>query len=333
MRSWPWSCVLVLALGCGKEHEQVPPPVAPLEDPPCDPTTPKVCFEGDVVACESNGRLGRRLRACKDGCENGRCKGSCSDDAVKLIYLVDSANDFLSFDPRLLPGDPFRIIGKLQCGFGLGSPFSMSVDRSGIAWVVYDNGQMFKVDINTARCEPSAYPAGIIRSTTFGMGFATDTPGGDREKLYLAANDGSSELYAMDTARTLAPARVGTFPFASEAPELTGGADAKLYGFFPETSGVAFVQEIDRTDGHAVGPKWNLGTRSLGEINAYAFAQWAGVFYIFTTTWDDAGSLANSVHTLDRTTGKHEIAMTHIPFRITGAGVSTCAPERDAPQP
>lgn len=332
MRFWP--CLLVLALGCGKEHDQAPPPVAPLEDPPCDPTTPRVCFEGDVVACESNGRLGRRLRACKEGCDHGRCKGSCSDDAVKLIYLVDSSNDFLSFDPRLLPDDPFRLIGKLQCGFGLGSPFSMSVDRSGIAWVAYDNGQLFKVDITNARCEPSGFQPGITGSRTFGMGFSTDAPGRDAEKLYLAANNGTNDLHSIDTVRTLSPRRVGTIAATStQAPELTGGADARLYGFYPETSGIAFVQEIDRASGAAIGRKWNLGTRSLGDVNAYAFAQYAGVFYVFTSTWDEDGSLTNRVHTVDRATGKYEVAMTGIPFRVTGAGVSTCAPERDAAQP
>lgn len=329
-----WSCLLLVALGCGRDADKGPPPVAPLEDPPCDPTTPKVCFEGDVVACEANGRLGRRLRACREGCDRGVCKGSCSDDAVKLIYLVDSANDFLSFDPRLLPDDPFRLIGKLNCGFGLGSPFSMSVDRSGIAWVVYDNGQLFKVDITNARCTPTGFVRGATGSATFGMGFATDVPGGDSEKLYLAANNGSNALHALDTAHTLQPKQVGTIAATTtESPELTGGADAKLYGFYPATSDVAFVQEIDRASGAAVGPKLTLGSRSLGDVNAYAFAQWAGVFYIFTTTFDGNFDFSNTVHTVNRVTGKYEVTMTNIPFRITGAGVSTCAPERDAKQP
>lgn len=331
MRRWP--CLLVIGVGCGRNPEKAPPQVAPLEDPPCDPTTPKVCVDGDVVACEATGRLGRRLRACHDGCDHGVCKGSCSDDAVKLIYLVDSSSDFLSFDPRLLPSDPFRVIGKLDCGFGLGSPFSMSVDRNGIAWVVYDTGQMFKVDITNAHCEPSAFQPGASGSTTFGMGFATDVPGGDTEKLYLAANNGSNALHAIDTAHTVTPRSVGTITATtSESPELTGGADARLYGFYPASSSIAFVQEIDRTNGAAVGPRLNLGSTPLGDINAYAFAQWAGVFYIFTTTFDDFG-FNNSVRTVNRATGTYEVTMTHIPFRITGAGVSTCAPQRDAKQP
>jgi hypothetical protein len=36
------------------------------------------------------------------------------------------------------------------------------------------------------------------------------------------------------------------------------------------------------------------------------------------------------VRTIDRTTGKYRTIMSHIGYRISGAGVSTCAPERDA---
>jgi hypothetical protein len=116
-------------------------------------------------------------------------------------------------------------------------------------------------------------------------------------------------------------------------PELTGGSDAKLYGFYPQEEGVAFVQQIERTSGKAVGPRWPLGTAPLGDVNAYAFAQWAGVFYIFVTTFDDNFDHHSTVRTLDPQTGRFDTVVTGSPFRITGAGVSTCAPERDAKQP
>ena len=330
--------VLVALVGCGKSSD--PPQASPRrvaldEDPPCDPKTPKVCVGQDVVACEPTGRLGRALRACKNGCERGKCKGSCTDEATKLIYLVDSSNNFLSFDPRLLPGDPFHVIGKLTCEGRMGSPFSMSVDRTGTAWVLYEDGELFKVDISDAHCEPSGYIAGSSGSTNFGMGFATDAPGADTEKLYIASDDSMNALHAIDTAKDLRPKRMGTIQAANAPnPELTGGSDAKLYGFYPQSAGVAFVQEIERTSGNAIGPRWSLGTTPLGDVNAYAFAQWAGVFYIFVTTFDEDTFQQNAtVRTLDPQSGRFETVMHHIPFRITGAGVSTCAPERDAKQP
>ncbi len=335
-----WLLLLVISAGCGKREERSPPGAAvaangsSADDPPCDPKTPKVCLGDDVVACEPTGHLGRRLRACHHGCARGKCKGSCTDEASKLIYLVDSANDFLSFDPRLLPNDPFRMIGKLTCEGGSGSPFSMSVDRQGVAWVTYDDGEMFKVDIADAHCEPSGYIAHASGSTTFGMGFATDAPGSDSEHLYIAADDASSALHALDTAHDVVPRRVGTIhPAANPNPELTGGSDARLYGFYPDSAGVAFVQEIDRASGDARGPRWPLGSAPLGDVAAYAFAQWAGVFYIFVTTVDGGLDMNSTVRTLDRATGAYQTIREHLPFRITGAGVSTCAPERDAKSP
>jgi hypothetical protein len=333
MRSSVW--LLVALLGCGKSSDAPQPSSkrAADEDPPCDPKTPKVCVGKDVVACEPNGRLGRALRACRDGCERGKCKGSCTDEATKLIYLVDSSNNFLSFDPRLLPGDPFHVIGRLTCERG--SPFSMSVDRSGTAWVLYEDGELFKVDIADAHCDRSGYIAGASGSSTFGMGFATDAPGADTEKLYIASDDATNALHAIDTTKDLTPKRMGTIQAAnSPNPELTGGSDAKLYGFYPQSAGIAFVQQIERTSGKEVGPRWSLGTAPLGDVNAYAFAQWAGVFYIFVTTFDgDTFEQNSSVRSLDPQTGRFETVMQHTPFRVTGAGVSTCAPERDAKQP
>ena len=333
MRVLPW--MVLLAAACGKSEERTAAakvPTMATEDPPCDPTTPRVCVGDDVVACEPDGKLGRALRACRNGCQRGRCKGTCNDEAVKLIYVVDSANNLLSFDPRLLPRDPFKHVARLTCE-RFGSPFSMSVDRNGIAWVLYEDGEMFKVDIQDGRCEPSGFQAFSAGPRNFGMGFATDTPGGDTEKLYVAADDSSNALSAIDTARDVIPRRVGRIEAANDPnPELTGGSDAKLYGFYPQSNGIAFVQEIDRSSGGALGPRWNLGDAPLGDVNAYAFARWGGKFYIFVSSFDDSGFNNSTVRVLDPATGQFETVRQNLPWRITGAGVSTCAPEKDAAQ-
>jgi hypothetical protein len=309
------------------------PHVSPMdpEDDSCDPSKPKICMGDDVVACEPDGHLGRRLRACHKGCADGRCQNTCEDESTKLIYLVDTANDFMSFDPRKLPGNPIHTIGKLRCGRGgSGRPFSMSVDRNGTAWVVYDSGEMFKVNIENAKCEPSGFVPFSSGSMTFGMGFVTDKPGGDTEKLFIAANDTTNALHSIDTSHDLTPKKVGTISAADDRnPELTGTSEARLYGFYPSLFGTAFVQEISRTSGAPVGKKWMLGSDPLGDVTAYAFAQWGGVFYIFTTVQDGIDE-NSSVRTVDRTSGTYKTIMTHLPYRISGAGVSTCAPERDA---
>jgi hypothetical protein len=280
-----------------------------------------VCVGNSVVACEKNGHLGRRLRTCKEGCRDGVCKGQCSE-AAKLIYLVDSSNNFLSFDPRKLPGDPFKVLGKLDCP-NYGSPFSMSVDREGFAWVVYQDGGLYKVSITDVKCKSTGFVRGSAGSSTFGMGFATDEAGGKTEKLYVAS-EYNNQLWWIDTEHGVpTAASIGSLPSAQRNPELTGTSEGKLFGFYPDSSD-PFVQEIDRKTAAGVGQKYPLGV-PLGQVNAWAFAQWGGTFYIFVTGSD------NTVRAIDRKTGEYRMVMESTPYRVTGAGVSTCAPERDAP--
>jgi len=316
--------VLLLLVACNRRDPdagRAEPPPDPTER--CDPAESRVCVGNDVVKCE-DGLLGRRLRSCHDGCKHGVCVAVCADGA-ELIYVVDSANNLRSFDPRKLPGDPFQLVGPLACGRDAGSPFSMAVDRGGIAWVLYDDGELFKVSIADAKCERSRYVAGSSGSRTFGMGFVSDEPGGKTEKLFIAANDGSHALASIDTDQALPAARsIGTLEATRrQNAELTGTSEAKLFGFFPVSDEPSFVQEIDRKSGAARGPRWDLGTSSLGRVSAYAFAHWGGVFYVFVT------ADGSTVRTVNRTTGEYKTILEGLPFRITGAGVSTCAPELD----
>jgi hypothetical protein len=339
MRAVLLASILLVACGGKKDSREDDTPAAHKphitamtgDDDRCDPTVPRVCMGQDVVECGSDGHLGRRLRACHKGCSDGKCEQTCEDDNTKLIYVVSTNNDFLSFDPRKLPGDPFHLIGKLKCR-GAGSPFSMSVDRNGVAWVLYGDGELFKVNINDAKCEPTVFNAGSTGSLTFGMGFSTDKAGGDSEKLYVADNDFTNQLSSIDTAHDLHPHRIGTLTATTDQnPELTGTSEGRLFGFYPSFTEPSFVQEINRATAGPVGKKWFLGSDPLGGIDAYAFAQWGGVFYIFATVTDqDTFEQNSTVRTIDRATGKYRTIMTHLGYRISGAGVSTCAPERDA---
>jgi hypothetical protein len=323
----PLAALAALALlgACGREPDPPARREAPREVEPeerCDPTKDRVCVGGSVVACE-DGVLGRRLRTCKDGCKDGRCVAVCPE-GNELIYVVDRDDNLLSFDPRKLPGDPLQHVGRLACP-GSGGPFSMAIDRHGVAWVLYSGGRLFKVSITDAKCEPAPYQPGGLG--LFGMGYVTDVAGGKTEKLYVATN-GARLLAAIDTEQASPVEQlVGRVSAASDQPpELTGTSEGKLFGFFPMLSDPSFVQEIDRGSGAPVGPKWTLGGSPLGAVHAWAFAHWGGVFYVFVTGGDGLGS---TVRAIDRKTGESRRVLENLPYVITGAGVSTCAPEKD----
>jgi len=309
----------------------VPPiPAVPAEK--CDPRQPRVCVGNEVVECEPEGVVGRGIRLCEEGCKHGKCIASCESDAFELIYLVDDQRELLSFDPRKLPGDPFARIATLTCD-PVAHPTSMAVDRHGFAWVRYSNGKVYRVSIEDGACESTSYVPDPAR-TSFGMGFVTDEAKGRTEKLFLSPRDGANTLAFMNPgADDLRHHRAVTIAATTgHNPELTGTAEAKLFGFFPvDDGGRSFVQEIDRASGAALGQRWALTTSPAGApILGYAFAQWAGVFYVFLTYEGDDYLPNSTVHTIDRATGATRKILEHQPYTISGAGVSTCAPDGDA---
>ncbi|HEY4056090.1 MAG TPA: hypothetical protein VGM39_05750, partial [Kofleriaceae bacterium] len=243
------------------------------------------------------------------------------------------------------PGDPFTLIGTLSCPAHPPSilvnnanviPFSMSVDRDGIAWVLYTSGELFKVSLQDASCTAAGNTISASGMSLFGMGFVTDAAGGMTEKLYLGGGNTNPQqaprklAYDDTHGNNLTPVPVGTIAAtpAQFSPELTGTSEARLFGFFPNLQSVAYVQEIDKTSGGAVGNTFPLGTTGLGSnINDWAFAQWGGVFYVFVTTSDANQQNRNStVRSIDRATGTYKVELSNLPYFIDGAGVSTCAP-------
>ncbi|HEY1554348.1 MAG TPA: hypothetical protein VGF94_05905 [Kofleriaceae bacterium] len=312
----------------------------------CDPNGGNTCNGSDVVTCNSDGTYGSVVQTCADGfaCTAGTCQTACTADGVDLVYVVDEQNDFMSFDPRLLPGNPFTKIGTLACptmgasiqsGNSMVMPFSMSVDRDGVAWVLYTSGELFNVSLVDASCTAANNTVGASGMELFGMGFSTDTVGGMTEKLFLAGGgngaQANGQLAYDDThGGNLTPSVLGTLTAQSDySPELTGTSEAKLYGFYPEvtTNTPAYVQEIDKTSGAPTGMVWNLGTGPLDTVRDWAFAQWGGVFWVFVTTTDTGGNNPNStVRSIDRMSGTYTNVLQNLPYNIDGAGVSTCAP-------
>lgn len=337
-----WSVILVgvvaLVGACGSERkpERQPPPHVvndklPPEPPPeieDAPEAPKTCTPGesfcegeDVISCTSAGARGSKLRSCNGGCRAGACIDTCGTHDVELIYLVDHDNKFLSFDPRKLPNDPYREIGTLSCDK---SPFSMAVDRQGLAWVLHDNGKLFRVSLFDARCVGETVVAKARR--TYGMGFVANSKGSPEETLYVASNVGDAGFgsIAFDDTGHARWEEIGTLaPKPPLNPEFTGTGNGELFGYFP-LPGRGFVQQVERSSGKLVGTPLKIPGADRGSV-AFAFAHWGGVFYVFRT-----GDGVSSVYAIERKTGKVELIRSGDPYTIVGAGVSTCAPLLEA---
>jgi len=241
----------------------------------------------------------------------------CDDAGVTYIYVVTEQNGLWSYYP---PANSFTFIGDISCPAAIGStPYSMAVDRGGTAYVLFDDGELFKVSTADASCSATSFVVGQHGFDTFGMGFSSDTddPG---ETLFVAEADftGPSQGLASIDTQTLALSFIGPFSQPLGRMELTGTGDGRLFGFSLDNPGPgSHLSQFDKATA-AVLSSIPLAVGAVDDGFAYAF--WGGSFYIFT------GPGGPSTVTLyDPATQSLQTIGSH-PETIVGAGVSTCAP-------
>lgn len=246
---------------------------------------------------------------------------SCVADA-RFIYLVDSGNALLRFDPETRAITP---IGTLACAPGA-TPFSMAVDRNANALILHNDRRIYQASTTDASCAPTPYVPGAMGFELFGMGFVSDVAGGATETLYIAGGPeagvggGRATFGAIRTADW----SVSTIGPVMGSPELTGNGEAELWGFFPDAMPMA-VRQLDKATGATLREfdVSMIDTSFLPIPSAWAFAYWGGRYYIF---YLGALGTSSSIYRLTPDTGAVEVVIPDTGYRIVGAGVSTCAP-------
>ncbi len=240
---------------------------------------------------------------------------ACIQATTQAIYTVDEDGTFCSFDPTTLT---FSVIGTLSCP-SVGSPFSMGVDQNAVAWVLYDTGEIFKVDTSNASCSSTSFAPGQDGLRTFGMSFMTDATTG-ADSLYVAG--GSGMAAAPTTLATIAFPSLALSPVGSVAlgwPELTGTGDGQLWGYFPavlSTTGHSLLAQLDPTSGAQLGTIPLPQLDSVGDQN-FALKFYGGSFWLF---------LGTSVYEIQRSNGAFSTPMPNSGHAVVGAGDSTCVP-------
>ncbi len=238
-----------------------------------------------------------------------------------VIYLVTLESKLMSFDPEQPGMSAYRAIGDLECN-RYSSPQSMAVDRNGIAWVFYSSGHLYWVSTADASCNPTKYvhPSG---NTQLGMAFTSDRPKAPEETLYIAS--ASFGLATIDT-KSLEVRNISSSPVKGE---LAGGADAKLFMFTPTTFGEFGYSRLDELNRTNYASALAHQMREQSYLQAWAFARYGGLFYIFTS---EAGEPSKC--TVVDVEGKIErVRDPDIGYRIVGAGQSTLVPQRDTGEP
>ena len=243
--------------------------------------------------------------------------------ASRWIYTVDTLGVLSRFDPAT---STFTTIGTLACPVSplttpKPGPFSMAVDQKAVAWVVYDDGNLYKVDTETGHCEATSFQANQPGFAFFGMGFVFD-PSTGIDTLYIAGSD-----YRDATDSELATL---SFPALKVTPiglitagnaELSGTGDGSLWGFVPRSGSPdeqAVLVRLDPASG-ATLERYVYPLLSSISNSSWTMKFWGGSFWIF---------LDKSVYEVPRATPQSiRFVMAYTGGgNIVGAGVSTCAP-------
>jgi hypothetical protein len=227
-----------------------------------------------------------------------------------LVYTVSEDNVLRRFDPTT---HTFESIGMLTCNDPT-VPFSMAVDRHGVAWVLYATGRLFNVQTADASCTTTSFAPGQHGFTTFGMGFSSNAKGSTDETLFVDAN---GHLGKIDT-NTLTLDDLGPFDKTQARAELTGTGDGRLFGAF---EGMPYVvSEIDKTNAAILSMAPQSAINYPPNGSNFAFAFWGGDFWLFV-----GPGMTTDVFHYAPSTGMTTKVQSES-FTVVGAGVSTCAP-------
>ncbi|HLT39709.1 MAG TPA: hypothetical protein VK034_25675 [Enhygromyxa sp.] len=240
----------------------------------------------------------------------------CIND-TNLIYLLSDWSELWSYNPT---DNSFAMISVLDCGLNF-APYSMSVDRSGVAWLLSSiDRRLYQTDVNdpngtctqVTNFEP--YQHGL---SGFTMGFASDSLADQCEYLYVhsASLPANHRLGVVDTQQDPMVIEVlGNVTTATA--ELTGTSDGKLFAF---TAGEPRnLLQYDTTDASVIE---SIQLDGLPSGGAFAFAHRDGNFYFFTDTSIGYSTVSKYDYGGSQT-------LSHIgtaPFVVIGAGASNCA--------
>lgn len=236
------------------------------------------------------------------------------------VYLLTKQYQLLAYSPAT---KALEVIGNLDCPAEYATwPFSMAVDRKGVAWVMYSSGELFAVSTANAACQPTPWQVPSADWMECGMGFAADgpkgSPAGNSESLYLGSPKGKLGKLNLQQWQVTS---MGPLAIQPGWPELTGTAMGELWGFFPQSQPMK-IARIAKDSGQVDQVK-ALDSLGLSPVKNWAFAHWGGKMLVFYQGEKDAST---SVYAYDPADGSYGLFHASLGYPVVGAGVSTCAP-------
>jgi hypothetical protein len=225
----------------------------------------------------------------------------CTQSAT-LVYVIGEGDTLHSFHP---PTQTFSLMGKLSC---LTKATHMTVDRQGIAWVVAA-GVLYRASTgNPSSCAAVSTWTPDLPYADFSLTFIGASKAPDN-LLYLMNN--TVTLYTFDVATGMRTLVAPVVAVSSTEGDMTTNGDGKL--FFLRDAMPHTLYELDPATAAVVGQE-DLTANGTG---SQALAFWGGLFYAFE----------NDVIFAYDPAKKSTTRLGTAPFKVTGAGQSTCVPK------
>jgi hypothetical protein len=314
--------------GCCDENRQCQPTTLQRcgsQGAACMPCANGTGGGGGAVSGDTGGGIAGGSGGSSGG---GGFQGSCSDTA-KLVYVLNQKQELLTFDPRLVPNNPFTKVATVSDDCigeqGIGRQvLAMSVDRAGVIWIFARSSAglvLLQVDsANGFACSKRFLVANLPLKF---MAFAADAPGSASESLFAVYDAaGGAHLGVLDlSADPIAVKDRGVLD--SSVAGLTGTGDGKLWSWNADTKQVVPIdpQTAKGGGGIALGSEQPLSNRIEP-----AFAFFGGAVYVLPDSTGYLSNKINDVFQIDLTTKKISKIYTLPNADIVGAGVSACAP-------
>ena len=210
-----------------------------------------LCAGAALAACGARSTLEGEAGATAAGASGTGASGTTTvgptcADATPKAYLCDDGDTLYTFDPTTLVTTP---IGQFSCPTGA-IPWTMTVDGAGSAYLIYDDWNVYRVDLATLACTQTPYVPGQL-GFTGEEGIAVAAVAGVDRFFVFGANPAPTLAVSDLTSFVLSPVGPVTPPNGEFPVAIQGDAFGNLYAlsqdstFFELGSATADVTHLD----------------------------------------------------------------------------------------
>jgi hypothetical protein len=231
----------------------------------------------------------------------------CPPSAPPTAYLWSQEGELFTFDPVTVTS---QRLGRVSCPTDA-SPETIAVSRDGAAYLEYTDGSIFRADLGSLACEPTAYRQGQLQiHGPVNIALSSDA---DAERMYVLRS-GEDPALAVADLSTFVLHEVGAIDvnFLPDGLELKADASGRLFAL----SEFGRLLEIDGDRGHIVREYDTAFESSVG----WALLTWNDQLYFVGGETGEVDRFDPSADGMIRVVG-------HVGVPIVGAGSAACVRE------